>query len=94
MAFDMLMSIDILKNAMECSPSIAWRALPRTRSAAASMWSTAMALRPLSTPYIGYSAAAKVAQENSRTGRPIRDIVLDMGILTPAELEGYSIRWR
>ncbi|MEP6776508.1 MAG: aspartate ammonia-lyase, partial [Chloroflexota bacterium] len=37
--------------------------------------------------HIGYSAAAKVAQENSRTGKPIRQIVLEQGFLTAEQLD-------
>jgi aspartate ammonia-lyase len=38
-------------------------------------------------PYIGYEKAAEVIKESTKTGRSIRDIVLDKGWLTDAELD-------
>jgi aspartate ammonia-lyase len=38
-------------------------------------------------PYIGYAQTAEVAKESVRTGRPIRQIVLDRGLLDAAQLE-------
>ncbi len=37
-------------------------------------------------PYIGYAEAAEVAKESLRTGKPIKDIVLEKGLLTEARL--------
>ena len=39
------------------------------------------------TPKIGYSAASEVAREVERTGRSVRQIVLEKGILTPEEFD-------
>ena len=47
--------------------------------------STAMATAL--SPYIGYAATAEVAQESVRTGRPIREIVLDRGLLEAKRLD-------
>src|SRR6266853_4483559 len=47
--------------------------------------STAMATAL--SPYIGYAATAEVAQESVRTGRPIREIVLERGLLDAARLD-------
>jgi len=38
-------------------------------------------------PYIGYAAAAQVAKESLATGRSIRDLVLEKGLLKPDELD-------
>jgi len=34
-------------------------------------------------PYIGYDAAARIAKESMATGKPIREIVLEQGLLPP-----------
>src|SRR5207248_303598 len=47
--------------------------------------STAMATAL--SPYIGYAATADVAKEAVRTGRPIRDIVLERKLLDRAQLD-------
>jgi aspartate ammonia-lyase len=39
------------------------------------------------SPYIGYAATADVAKESVKTGRPIREIVLERGLLDAARLD-------
>ena len=38
-------------------------------------------------PYIGYEKAAEVVKESVRTGRSVREIVVDRGLLTDAEVD-------
>ena len=38
-------------------------------------------------PYIGYAAAAKVAQEAMRRGASLRQVALEMGYLTAEQLD-------
>jgi len=38
-------------------------------------------------PHIGYDAGASVAKEAFRSGRTVREVVLERGILTPEELD-------
>jgi len=39
------------------------------------------------SPKIGYAATAEIAKESVRTGKPIREIARERGILSDAELE-------
>jgi len=39
------------------------------------------------TPVIGYDAAASVAKEAHATGRTLREVVLGLGLMGPAELD-------
>jgi aspartate ammonia-lyase len=39
------------------------------------------------SPYIGYAATAEVAKESVRTGKPIRQIVLERGLLDARQLD-------
>ena len=39
------------------------------------------------SPYIGYAATAEIAKESVRTGRPIRDLVAERGLLDAARLD-------
>lgn len=87
MAFDMLLSIDILKNAMSVFAEYCVEGIVANEEKCRQYVERSMGLVTALNPYIGYSAAAKVAQENYRTDRPIRDIVLDMGILSEEELD-------
>ena len=38
-------------------------------------------------PYIGYQAAADTAKEALKTGRPVRELILEKGLLTEEEME-------
>ena len=39
------------------------------------------------SPYIGYAKTAEIAKESVRTGRPIRELVLERGLLEPEKLD-------
>jgi aspartate ammonia-lyase len=39
------------------------------------------------SPHIGYAATAEIAKESVRTGRSIREIASERGVLTEAELD-------
>lgn len=39
------------------------------------------------SPYIGYQATAEIAKESVRTGRPIRDLVIERGLLDAGALD-------
>ena len=39
------------------------------------------------SPYIGYAATAEIAKESVATGRPIRDLVLERGLLDESEVD-------
>ena len=45
------------------------------------------ALATALNPYLGYAATAEVAKESARTGIPIRQIVLDRGLMDAARLD-------
>jgi aspartate ammonia-lyase len=39
------------------------------------------------SPYIGYAKTAEIAKESVKTGRPIRELVLERKLLDPALLD-------
>jgi aspartate ammonia-lyase len=39
------------------------------------------------SPYLGYARTAEIAKESVRTGRPIRELVLERGLLDAAKLD-------
>jgi aspartate ammonia-lyase len=87
MVFDMLMSIDILRNAMRVFAEFCVEGITANKERCERYVFESNGLATALNPYIGYSAAAKVAQENVRSGRPMRDIVLEMGLLSEEELD-------
>jgi aspartate ammonia-lyase len=56
---------------------------PRARELLDRSTATATAL----SPYIGYAATAEIAKESVKTGRPIRDLVLERGLLDASRLD-------
>ena len=40
---------------------------------------------------IGYAAAAEVAKESERSGRPVRDIVAERGLMTPEDFDALVL---
>ncbi|MBF6612256.1 MAG: aspartate ammonia-lyase [Chloroflexi bacterium] len=87
MAFDMLMSVDILKNAMNVFAEFCVEGITANVERCRRFVEESNGLATALNPYIGYSAAAKVAQENVRTGKPMRQIVLEMGLLSADQLD-------
>jgi len=87
MAFDMLMSTDILKNSVDVFVEYCVEGITANEERCQQLVETSMGLATALNPHIGYSAAAKVTQESYRTGKPIRQVVLDMGILSEEELD-------
>jgi aspartate ammonia-lyase len=86
-AFNLLHEIEILKNACDvftdrCVQGIQADA-PRCQSYAESSMSVVTVLNPR----IGYAAAAEVAKEYVASGKSIRQIVLEKGLLTEKELD-------
>lgn len=50
-----------------------------------------MALATLLNPSIGYEQAAKIAQESEKTGRPVRDIVAERGLMSHAAFDALVL---
>ena len=87
MAFDMLMSVDILANAMRVFSEYCVEGIRANEERCRYYVENSNGLATALNRYIGYSQAAKVAQEQVRTGKPIRQIVLEWGLLTEEELD-------
>ena len=58
-----------------------------TSVARASCSSEARRSPPRSVPYIGYEKTAEIAKESVATGKPIRAIVLERGLIEATELD-------
>ncbi len=49
-------------------------------------------LATLLNPRIGYAQAAKIAQESEKTGRPVRDIVAERGLMSADEFDALVLK--
>ena len=87
MAWNALHSSTILRNAMtvlrtRCVEGIAADA-DRCRELLERSTAVATAL----SPYIGYAKTAEIAKASVQTGRPIRELVLEQGLMDAAQLD-------
>ena len=87
-ARNLLESIRLLANVSRaCSPTSASTASRPTSSAARRYAESSPSIGTSLNPYIGYEKAAEVIKESTKTGKSIRELVLERGWMTDAELD-------
>lgn len=80
-------SLRILANGISAFTERCVRGIAADEARCRSLAENSLGLATALSPKIGYSAASEVAQEAVRTGKPIRQIILEKGLLTPQELD-------
>ena len=75
-------AIDWLTQAIEAATQKGLHGLKVDRERCRELAHTSVGLATLLNTSIGYSAAAEVAKESERSGRPVRDIVAERGLMT------------
>ena len=85
--FDLLMSLEILRNGARVFTDRCVVGITANEERNRQLLEASSALATALNPYIGYEAAAKVAQEAVRSGKTIRQLVLEQGLLSPEDLE-------
>ena len=85
--FDLLMSLEILRNVVRVFTDRCVVGITANEERNRQLVEESSALATALNPYIGYEAAAKVSQEAVRTGKTIRQLVLEKGLLSPEDLE-------
>ncbi len=87
-AYNLLQSIEILASAAQAAaPSAASTVSKPTASVARSWWSSRSPWCTALAPKIGYDAAAAIAKEAYASGRTVREVATQKGVLSPAELD-------
>jgi aspartate ammonia-lyase len=86
-AWNALHASTILREAMRTLRERSIEGLVANRERARELLERSTATATALSPYIGYAATADIAKESARTGRPIRDLVLERGILDQARLD-------
>ncbi|MBI4007467.1 MAG: aspartate ammonia-lyase, partial [Planctomycetes bacterium] len=84
--YKLLESIEILKNALKVFTDRCVNGITANVERCEFFAMNTMGIATALNPYIGYAKAAEVAKESLRTGRSIRDIVLEKGLLTETRL--------
>ena len=80
-------AMDWLTNAINAATQKNLKGLKVNRSRCRELAHTSVGLATLLNTSIGYAAAAEVAKESERTGRPVREIVAEKGLLPAAEFD-------
>ncbi len=80
-------AFDWLTHAIEAATEKNLKGLEVDRERCREYAHASVGLATLLNTSIGYAAAAEVAKESQRTGRPVRDVVAEKGLMTAAEFD-------
>ncbi len=84
--YKLLESIEILTNALKVFTNRGVSGITANNERCNYYAMNTMGLATALNPYIGYAKASEVAKESLRTGKSIKDIVLEKGLLTESKL--------
>lgn len=87
MAHNLLGSIEILAGAVESFNKKCLAGITANRERCESLARSSLALTTALVPATGYEKAAKIAYQAYRDNRTIREVVLDLGLMTEAEVD-------
>jgi len=87
MAYNLLQSLEILTNGMRAFTERCVRGIEANVARCRDLAERSMGLATALNPYIGYSAAAKVAQEALARGISLRQVALEKGYLSEEALD-------
>lgn len=86
MAYELLFSIEILKNFLPIYTERTIRGITADRQRCESYYITSPSLATALNPVIGYEAAAKLAKESAATKRPIPDLIREKGLMSEKQI--------
>lgn len=86
-AFNLLHEIEILGSAIGAFTSFCVNGIGANADRCRKYAEGSMSIVTVLNPHIGYANAAEIAKEYLASGKPIRDLVLEKGLLTPEKLE-------
>lgn len=86
-AHSLFRSMSLLENACQTLTEFCIKGITANRACLEQNIERSIALVSALNPYIGYKSATSVATEAFRTGRNIRDVVLERNLMSPAELD-------
>jgi aspartate ammonia-lyase len=80
-------ALDWLTNAVNAATEKGLKGLKVDRDRCREYAHTSVGLATLLNTSIGYAAAAEVAKESERTGRPVREVVAEKGLMSTADFD-------
>ncbi len=85
-------AMDWLANAINATIEFNLKELTVDRARCLEFLHNSVGLATLLNSRIGYAAAAKIAQESEKTGRPVRDIVTEHGLMSGEEFDDLVLK--
>jgi len=86
-AWNALHASTILKNAMDTLRTRTIDGIEADEARCRELLDRSTAMATALSPYLGYAKTAELAKESVRSGRSIRELVLEHGLLDPAQLD-------
>jgi aspartate ammonia-lyase len=86
LVFNLLQSLSILQNGMKVFRQHAIEGMTANVERCKEMVESSVGIITAINPHVGYETASRIAKEAIQTGRPVREICLERGILTEEEL--------
>jgi aspartate ammonia-lyase len=86
MAHNVLSSMEILANAMTAFTVRCVRGIEADEERCRAYFESSVGLATILNEHIGYAKAAEVAKESVKTGKTLRELILEKGLMTKAEL--------
>jgi aspartate ammonia-lyase len=86
MAFEITFSIEILKNYLPVFIEKCIRGIGADRERCEAYYISSPSLATALNPIIGYAAAAEIAKESAKTGRPIPELIRERKLLSDDEI--------
>ena len=86
-AWNALHASTILANAMSTLETLCVEGIEADEARCRELLDRSTAVATALSPYIGYAKTADIAKESVRTGKPIREIVLERNLIDAAQLD-------
>ena len=86
-AWNALHASTILRNAMDVLRTRTVDGIQADERRSRELLDRSTAMATALSPYIGYSATADIAKESVKTGRPVRELVRERGLVPDRELD-------
>ncbi len=86
-AFNLLQSLKILRNAVDVFLRFAVEGMEANREQTRSYVDRSFGIVTALNPHLGYEVAARLVKEATATGTPIRELILEKGLLTAEEID-------
>ncbi|MFZ5627232.1 MAG: aspartate ammonia-lyase [Bacillota bacterium] len=85
--FNLLQSLDILRNGMQVFRDKCIAGITANEERCRQLVENSVGIITAINPHLGYEVASRLAREAINSGRPVRELILEQGLLTEEELE-------